>query len=141
MHVSHLAKLLVSLISVSQVACVAVGDVFIVKGGTTNGGCDGKNIDQWFQDSLALIKSASTGATSTDDDVRKYLKTFFNIGPNDDASQASGRLSARKETARHLKLFTHNIYQILSAKLAESSAVLIHLPVASHGSFAAALGS
>ncbi|RYP19192.1 hypothetical protein DL765_003507 [Monosporascus sp. GIB2] len=66
----------------------AVADVFQVKSGTTKGGCDGKNIEGWFRDAKTLIDSASTGAAATDQDSRKYLKTFFSIGPNDDATQA-----------------------------------------------------
>jgi hypothetical protein len=69
---------------------ISVGDVFTVKGGATKGGCDGKNIDGWFADSLTLASSASTGASATDEDSRKYLKTFFSIGPDDDAAQAGG---------------------------------------------------
>ncbi len=96
MHVSPLAQLLLAFGSLSQVACIDVGDVFIVKSGTTNGGCDEKNIEQWFQDSQTLIKSASTGATSMDDDSRKYLKTFFSIGPKGDATQVGSKSSQRK---------------------------------------------
>ncbi|RYP57837.1 hypothetical protein DL769_009245 [Monosporascus sp. CRB-8-3] len=66
----------------------AVADVFQVKGGNTRGGCDGKNIDGWFTDVKTLIDSASAGVAATDEDSRKYLKTFFSIGPNDDATQA-----------------------------------------------------
>ncbi|KAI1196875.1 hypothetical protein F5X97DRAFT_334303 [Nemania serpens] len=69
---------------------VSVGDVFEVKSGATKGGCDGKNIDGWFADTVTLANSASTGAAATDQDSRKYLKTFFSIGPQDDATQAGG---------------------------------------------------
>ncbi|RYP77402.1 hypothetical protein DL771_001197 [Monosporascus sp. 5C6A] len=74
----------------------AVADVFRVKSGTNKGGCDGKNIEGWFADTKTLIDSASTGAAATDEDSRKYLKTF-SIGPNDDANQAGepiGRVAA-----------------------------------------------
>ncbi|KAI0452898.1 hypothetical protein F5B21DRAFT_515733 [Xylaria acuta] len=67
---------------------VSVGDVFEVKQGTTAGGCDGKNIDGWFADTLTLANSASIGAAAIDQDSRKYLKTFFNIDPQGDATQA-----------------------------------------------------
>ena len=69
---------------------VSVGDVFDVKSGTTKGGCDMKNIDGWFTDTVTLANSASTGVAATDQDSRQYLKTFFNIGPQDDATQAGG---------------------------------------------------
>ncbi|KAJ3577379.1 hypothetical protein NPX13_g3186 [Xylaria arbuscula] len=69
---------------------VSVGDVFDVKTGTTNGGCDGKNIDAWFADTITLANTAAVGAAATDQDSRGYLKTFFNIGPQDDATQAGG---------------------------------------------------
>ncbi|KAI3318478.1 hypothetical protein HD806DRAFT_511756 [Xylariaceae sp. AK1471] len=69
---------------------ISVSDVFEVKGGTTKGGCDGKNIGGWFADTLTLASSASAGAAATDEDSKKYLKTFFSIGPNDDATQAGG---------------------------------------------------
>ncbi|KAI1295160.1 hypothetical protein F5Y03DRAFT_387453 [Xylaria venustula] len=69
---------------------VSVGDVFDVKQGTTKGGCDGKNIDAWFADAITLGNSAAAGAAATDQDSRKYLKTFFSIGPQDDATQAGG---------------------------------------------------
>ncbi|KAI0549199.1 hypothetical protein F4679DRAFT_276438 [Xylaria curta] len=67
---------------------VSVGDVFEVKTGTTKGGCDGKNIDGWFADTLTLANSASTGAAAQDVDSRKYLKTFFSIDPQGDATKA-----------------------------------------------------
>ncbi|KAI1390200.1 uncharacterized protein F4822DRAFT_428542 [Hypoxylon trugodes] len=75
---------------------VTVHDVFNVKSGTTNGGCDGQNVDQWFSDSQTLIYSASTGAAATDTDNRKYLQTFFSIGPNDDAKQAGDPINRVK---------------------------------------------
>ncbi|KAI0514792.1 hypothetical protein F5B22DRAFT_647271 [Xylaria bambusicola] len=81
-----IALILGILTSVTQ--GVSVGDVFDIKSGTTKGGCDGKNIDGWFADTVTLANSASTGAAATDQDSRKYLKTFFSIGPQDDATQA-----------------------------------------------------
>ncbi|KAI0975968.1 hypothetical protein F4678DRAFT_469733 [Xylaria arbuscula] len=72
---------------------VSVGDVFDIKQGTTNGGCDGKNVDAWFADAITLGSSAAAGAAATDQDSRKYLKTFFSIGPQDDATQAGGPIS------------------------------------------------
>ncbi|KAI8623018.1 hypothetical protein F5Y19DRAFT_405702 [Xylariaceae sp. FL1651] len=69
---------------------ISVGDVFEVKKGTTKGGCDGKNIDGWFADTLTLASAASTGAAATDSDSQKYLTTFFSIKPGDDPKQAGG---------------------------------------------------
>ncbi|RWA04258.1 hypothetical protein EKO27_g10847 [Xylaria grammica] len=88
-----------SLLRIAQVAIIlttftpailgiSVGDVFIVKTGTTNGGCDGKNIDGWFDDTVTLANSASAGAAAVDQDSRKYLMTFFSIRPQDDATKA-----------------------------------------------------
>ncbi|KAH9997675.1 hypothetical protein F4779DRAFT_170603 [Xylariaceae sp. FL0662B] len=71
----------------------AVHDVFNVKSGSTKGGCDNQNIDQWFSDSQTLASSASAGVAATDPDSRKYLKTFFSIGPNDNADPAGGPIS------------------------------------------------
>ncbi|KAI0479324.1 hypothetical protein GGR56DRAFT_373305 [Xylariaceae sp. FL0804] len=83
---ARLAILFAALIPASR--AVSVGDVFIVKMGTTNGGCDNQNIDGWFADSQTLANSAATGAAATDSDSRKYLQTFFSIKPGDDATQA-----------------------------------------------------
>ncbi|KAI0470529.1 hypothetical protein GGR56DRAFT_659205, partial [Xylariaceae sp. FL0804] len=86
-----LARLALPLVALLPAArAVSVNDVFIVKGGSTKGGCDGKNVDGWFADSQTLAGAAVTGAAATDTDNRQYLKTFFSIGPNDDPKQAGG---------------------------------------------------
>ncbi|KAI1372059.1 hypothetical protein F4677DRAFT_273640 [Hypoxylon crocopeplum] len=92
--ISHLTKQIFFFSSLSQ--AVTVHDVFNVKGGKSNGGCDGQNIDKWFSDSQTLIDSAAAGAAATDADSRAYLKTFFNIGPTDDADQAGDPISKVK---------------------------------------------
>ncbi|PHH91607.1 hypothetical protein CDD83_11011 [Cordyceps sp. RAO-2017] len=68
----------------------SIHDVFNVKSGTSKGGCDGTDVEQWFADSLTLAASAAAGAGATDADSRKYLSTFFSIRTNQDAGQASG---------------------------------------------------
>ena len=90
---THLAQILLVLYSLVPIAHGAITDVFHVKGGTTKGGCDGKNIAGWFADVETLINSAETGAAATDQDSRKYLQTFFSIGPNGNADQAGGWFS------------------------------------------------
>lgn len=87
---TQLVHILFVIYSLVPIAHGAITDVFHVKGGTTKGGCDGKNIVGWFADVERLIDSAETGAAATDQDSRKYLQTFFSIGPNDDANQAGG---------------------------------------------------
>ncbi|CAJ2511863.1 Uu.00g074880.m01.CDS01 [Anthostomella pinea] len=87
--------------SVARLACLAlllgvltppvrgnIHSVFNIKSGTTDGGCDGTNIDAWFSDAQTLAASAAAGAAATDPDSRKYIETFFSIGPNDDPKQA-----------------------------------------------------
>ncbi|KAI0419646.1 hypothetical protein F5X98DRAFT_362398 [Xylaria grammica] len=97
-----------SLLRIAQVAIIlttftpailgiSVGDVFIVKTGTTNGGCDGKNIDGWFDDTVTLANSASAGAAAVDQDSRKYLMTFFSIRPQDDATKAGDQINRVKD--------------------------------------------
>ncbi|KAI0540465.1 hypothetical protein GGR58DRAFT_521991 [Xylaria digitata] len=89
--VSQIARAAVVLVLFTPaIQGVSVGDVFEVKAGATKGGCDGKNIDGWFADILTLASSASSGAAATDQDSRKYLQTFFSIGPQGDATQAGG---------------------------------------------------
>ncbi|KAF2963216.1 hypothetical protein GQX73_g10360 [Xylaria multiplex] len=88
---SQIARAVIVLVlSTPAIQGISVGDVFEVKAGTTKGGCDGKNIDGWFADTLTLASLASSGAAATDQDSRKYLQTFFSIGPQGDATRAGG---------------------------------------------------
>lgn len=90
-------RIIISLGILAPLVCAAVNDVFVVKSGTTKGGCDGKGIDKWFSDAQTLAASASTGAAATDEDSRKYLMTFFSIKPTDDATQAGGNLPSETQ--------------------------------------------
>lgn len=88
---SRLAHVFIAFSSLTS--AVRVHDVFIVKAGTSKGGCDGHNVEQWFSDSQTLINSAAAGARATDTDSRKYLQSFFSIKPNDDARQAGSKFT------------------------------------------------
>ncbi|KAF7551872.1 hypothetical protein G7Z17_g4719 [Cylindrodendrum hubeiense] len=77
---------------------VTINDVFIVKEGTENGGCDAfaDAITQAFEDSIKLADIAAAGIATTDDKTREYLDTFFNIKPGEDTSTAAGYVSQVK---------------------------------------------
>lgn len=77
------ARLLIVIGFLGQVALGAIGDIFNVQPGTTEGGCDDHTaaLDRWFEDSQTLIKAAAVGVAATDTDSLGYLNGFFSIKP------------------------------------------------------------
>ncbi|KAF4448369.1 hypothetical protein F53441_8177 [Fusarium austroafricanum] len=77
---------------------IQVTEVFHVKSGTENGGCDGFDVNMWFSDARFLLdltdKALLEAKKSYDDDfkdsqVLKYLDAFFRIDSKDDSSKAT----------------------------------------------------
>ncbi|KAJ4250239.1 hypothetical protein NW762_012054 [Fusarium torreyae] len=70
---------------------LGVTDVFNVKTGTDKGGCDAYDVDQWYQDALYLAKGVEKALMAAqnadqDDEIRRYLYTYFRIGPTDNSN-------------------------------------------------------
>lgn len=95
---SYLATLTVVLGFLSQITQALdrkkVTEVFKVKEGTENGGCDNHLIDVWFDEAFDLanhvdecLKAAQNALEEKDleHDSLQYLKTFFNLNPKEEA--------------------------------------------------------
>jgi hypothetical protein len=64
---------------------VTIDDLFVVKGGTTDGGCDNQKatINQWLTDTQTLVdaglKITDPSVYPTDNVARRNLQNFFGI--------------------------------------------------------------
>lgn len=81
----------------------ALDNVFEVKSGITEGGCDNyrtgqvnANLDAYFEEAQKVIKTASDafGQYNTDVQIQKLAKSFFGITPN---AQRSGTATTADE--------------------------------------------
>ncbi|KAH7121438.1 hypothetical protein EDB81DRAFT_891015 [Dactylonectria macrodidyma] len=100
-----LARLLVVLGFLGQVALGAINDVFNVQPGTTEGGCDDHkdSLDKWFADSQTLINAAAVGVAATDADSLSYLNGFFSIKPAGSKKEVTRRVTRVQEVLDNTK--------------------------------------
>ncbi|KAH6866244.1 hypothetical protein B0T10DRAFT_569629 [Thelonectria olida] len=97
-------------------ATLLVSDVFVVKPGTEKGGCDGHDVNQWYQDAVILARAAqealgdAVAANANGDTSADSLKQ--------DGRQVSGHMNLK--LARVLIIGPENITDVVNALIDDS---------------------